>query len=96
VLEQAGVMLRQNPRLRSTAAWIRLANLTGSGLALEMQAYVLTRDYNDYATVREDILLGLMSIVERCGAPLTSLAQSIRPAGEPQAAEVKISASNKP
>ena len=57
MLEQAGAMLRQHPRLESSTAWIRLANLSGSGFELEMQAYVLTRDYDDYAAVREDILL---------------------------------------
>lgn len=94
VLEQAGAMLRQHPRLESSSAWIRLANFTGNGLALEMQAYVLTRNYDDYTTVREDILLGVMSIVERCGTPLTSLAQSVRPVSEPQAAAAETSAGN--
>jgi MscS family membrane protein len=94
VLEQAGAMLRQHPRLESSTAWIRLANFSGSGLALEMQAYVLTRSYDDYTAVREDILLGVMSIVEHCGTPLTSLAQTVRPASEAQAAEANTSAGN--
>jgi MscS family membrane protein len=94
VLEQAGAMLRQHPRLESSTAWIRLANFSGSGLALEMQAYVLTRSYDDYTTVREDILLGVMSIVERCGTPLTSLAQTVRPASEAQVAGANTSAGN--
>jgi len=95
VLGEAGTMLRQHPRVESSTAWIRLANLSGSGLELEMQAYVLTRDYDDYTAVREDILLRVMNIVERCGSPFTSLAQTVRLATEPQAAEAKTPAGSK-
>ncbi|MGC2211554.1 MAG: mechanosensitive ion channel family protein [Candidatus Korobacteraceae bacterium] len=94
VLEQAGAMLRQHPRVEASSAWIRLANLSGSGIELEMQAYVLTRDYDDYSRVREEILLRVMNIVESCGTPLTSVAQTIRQTREPQAAQAKTSAVN--
>jgi MscS family membrane protein len=94
VLEQAGAMLRQHPRVEASSAWIRLANLSGSGIELEMQAYVLTRDYDDYSRVREEILLRVMNIVESCGTPLTSVAQTVRQTREPQADQAKTSAVN--
>ena len=94
VLQQAGAMLRQHPRVEASSAWIRLANLSSSGIELEMQAYVLTRDYDDYSRVREEILLRVMDAVESCGIPLTSVAQTVRTAAEPQAAQAKTSAGN--
>ena len=44
--------------------------------------------------VREEILLRVMNIVESCGTPLTSVAQTVRQAREPQAAQTKTSAGN--
>jgi MscS family membrane protein len=92
VLQRAGAMLRQHPKVEASSAWIRLANLSSSGIELEMQAYVLTRDYDDYSRVREEILLHVMDAVESCGIPLTSVAQTVRTATEPQAAQATTSA----
>jgi MscS family membrane protein len=89
LLAQVGTMLREHPRLEKTSAWIRLAKLATGGLELEMQAYVLTRDYNDYSAVREDILLRVMNLVEHCGASLATSSQTVFLAREPQAADTK-------
>jgi MscS family membrane protein len=77
VLAEIGAMLREHPRLEHASAWIRLAKLAATGIELEMQAYVFTRDYDDYATVREDLLLRVMSIVEHNGTWLANSSQSI-------------------
>ncbi|PSH05395.1 MAG: hypothetical protein CXZ00_01490 [Acidobacteria bacterium] len=77
VLRQIGTMLRDHPRVESETAWIRLAKLADSALELEMQAYVLTREYNEYATVREDLLLRVMDIVESCGTSLAFPSQTV-------------------
>ena len=93
VLSQLGAMLRAHPRLESASAWIRLPNLPSGSFDLEMQAYVLTRDYDDYTAVREEILLRLMHIVERCGSVLASSSPTIylapKPEAQPQAAAAK-------
>jgi len=47
VLADVSTMLRAHPRVESSTAWIRLARLAESALELEMQAYVLTRDFDD-------------------------------------------------
>ena len=59
-----------------------------------MQAYVLTRDYDDYTAVREDLLLRVMDIVESCGTLLTSLSQTVLRASEPKTAEAQTPASS--
>jgi MscS family membrane protein len=90
VLEQVGAMLREHPRVEPATAWIRLAKLAGSGLELEMHAYVLTRDYNDYSAVREEILLRVMNLVEHCGTSLATSLPTVYLAQKPETTEAKV------
>jgi MscS family membrane protein len=84
VLTQVSTMLREHPRVETSSAWIRLAALADSALQLEMQAYVLTRDYDDYTAVRENLLLRVMDIVESCGTSLAYPSQTVYLAREPK------------
>jgi len=86
VLAQVGAMLRNHSRIESTSASIRLAKLAESALELEMEAYVMTRDYNDYAAVREEILLRVMDIVSDCGSALAYPSRTVYLARESEAA----------
>lgn len=88
VLREVTAMLCSHPRVESSSAWIRLAKLADSGLELEMQAYVLTREYDDYTAMREDLLLRVMDIVESCGTSLAYPSQTVYLAREPEAAPV--------
>jgi MscS family membrane protein len=85
-------MLRNHPRVETSSAWIRLAKLADSALQLEMQAYILTRDYDDYTSVRENLLLRVMDIVESCGTSLAFPSQTVYLAHEPEVPEVKAQA----
>ena len=95
VLIQVGAMLRDHPRVETATAWIRLAKLAESAMELEMQAYVLTREYDDYAAVREDLLLRIMDIVESCGTALSSPSQTVFLAREPKAPQLKTESAAK-
>jgi MscS family membrane protein len=77
VLGEVTTMLREHPRVETSTAWIRLARLADSGLELEMQAYILTRDFDEYTAVREELLLRVMDIVESCGTALASPSQTV-------------------
>jgi MscS family membrane protein len=77
VLTQVSTMLRDHPRIEKATAWIRLAKLADSTLELEMQAYVLTRDYDDFTIVREDLLLRVMDIIAACGCSLAYPSQTV-------------------
>jgi MscS family membrane protein len=92
VLTQISTMLRNHPRVETSSAWIRLAKLADSALQLEMQAYILTRDYDDYTSVRENLLLRVMDIVESCGTSLAFPSQTVYLAHEPEVPEVKAQA----
>jgi MscS family membrane protein len=86
VLAEVGAMLRDHPRVESSSAWIRLSRLAESSLELEMQAYVLTRDFDDFTAVREDLLLRVMDIVESCGTSLAFPSRTVYLARESEAA----------
>jgi MscS family membrane protein len=77
VLTKVATMLREHPRVETASAWIRLARFADNALELEMQAYVLTRDYDDYTTVRQNLLLRVMEIVEASGTALAFPTQTV-------------------
>jgi MscS family membrane protein len=81
VLSEVSAMLREHPRVETSTAWIRLAKLADSALELEMQAYALTRDFDDFTAVRENLLLRVMDIVEDCGTSLAYPSQTVYLAG---------------
>jgi MscS family membrane protein len=89
VITQVGAMLREHPSIESATAWIRLAKLADSALELEMQAYVLTRDYDEYTAVRENLLLRVMDIVEGCETSLAYPSQTVYLAGNSEAPKAK-------
>ena len=60
-------MLYEHPKVESNSAGIRFANFDSSALRLEIAAYVLTRDSNEFIAIREDLLLRIMGIVEKSG-----------------------------
>ncbi len=94
VLAQVGTMLRDHPRVESASAWIRLAKLADSALQLEMEAYVLTRDYDEFTAVRESLLLRVMGILEDCGTSLAYPSQTVYLAGDAEIPAMKTQAGN--
>jgi len=61
-------MLYEHPKVESDSANIRFANFDNSALRLEIFSYVVTRDANEFNAIREDLLLRIMSIVEKSGS----------------------------
>jgi len=92
VLAQVTAMLRGHARVESTSAWIRLARLGESALELEMQAYVMTREFSDFTAVREELLMSVMEIVESCGTSLAFPSRTVYIANEAESAEAQTTA----
>jgi MscS family membrane protein len=61
---------------------VRLTELTASSINIELLSYVLTRDFNEFAEVREDLLLRIMNFVEDSGTTLASASQTLYLSGE--------------
>jgi MscS family membrane protein len=68
VLAEIRRLLYSHPKVESNSVRVRLTDIAGSSHTAEALGYILTRDYNEYAAVREDLLLRMMDIVEDAGS----------------------------
>ena len=93
VLSQIRRVLSGNSKIESNTVRVRLIELTSSALNVELVCYVLTQDFNEFAAVREDVLLHIMNLVEDSGASLASSSQTLYlrpdPASPKQKSEVE-------
>jgi MscS family membrane protein len=76
LLAEVRRMLYEHPKVESDSAAIRFANFDNSALRLEVSSYVLTRDANEFAAIREDLLLRIMEIVEKSGTSIAFPSQT--------------------
>jgi MscS family membrane protein len=67
VLVEIRRMLYAHPRVDPRPARIRFVNFGAYSLDLEIFAYVLTADYDEFLAIQEDIYLRIMDIVEQSG-----------------------------
>ena len=56
---------------------VRLTDIAGSSLSVEVVAYILTRDFNEFAAVREDVLLRMMDVMDNSGGGLALPSQTL-------------------
>jgi MscS family membrane protein len=70
-------LLYQHPKVEPETAAIRFANVDPSALRLEITAYVLTQDSNEFAAIREDLLLRISEIVGRSGTGFAFPSQTL-------------------
>ena len=77
VLAELRRLLYSHPKIESASVRVRLTEIAGSSLNVEIFSYVLTRDFNEYAAVREDLLLRMMDILEDSGSGLAFPSQTL-------------------
>jgi MscS family membrane protein len=77
VLVEIRRLLYSHPKVEPKTVRVRLTDLTGSSLSVEVVAYILTRDFNEFAAVREDLLLRMMDVMEDSGGGLALPAQTL-------------------
>jgi MscS family membrane protein len=70
-------MLYEHPKVGSDSANIRFANFDSGALRVEITSFVLTRDANEFAAVREDLLFRIMDIVEKSGSGFAFPSQTL-------------------
>lgn len=70
-------LLYSHPKVETDSVRVRLTDIAGSSLTVEVVSYVLTRDYNEYAAIREDVLLRMLDILEDAGSGLALPAQTV-------------------
>ncbi len=77
VLSEIRRVLSSNPKIENSTLRVRLIELASSALNVELFCYVLTRDFNEFAAVREDVLMQIMNLVEDSGTSLASPSQTL-------------------
>jgi MscS family membrane protein len=77
VLAEIRRVLSGNAKIEKNTLRVRLVELGASALNVELVCYVLTRDFDEFAAVREDVLLHIMNLVEDAGASLASPSQKL-------------------
>jgi MscS family membrane protein len=77
VLSEVRRLLYSHPKVETNSVRVRLTDIAGAAHTAEAYCYILTRDYNGYAAVREDLLLRIMDIVEDSGSGLAAPSQTL-------------------
>ena len=77
VLAEIRRLLYSHARVESASVRVRLVDIAGTSLTVDVFSYILTRDFNEYAAVREDLLLRMLDIVADSGSGLALPAQTL-------------------
>jgi MscS family membrane protein len=88
VLSEIRAVLAGNPKIEASTVRVRLTELTPSSINVELVCYVLTQDFNEFAAVREDLLLRIMNYAEDSGTRLAKPSQTLYLSGDPASPKV--------
>jgi MscS family membrane protein len=77
LLSEIRKLLYSHPEVETQTVRVRLIDAAGTALSVEVLLYVLTRDFNEFAAVREDLLLRMLDILEESGGALAAPAQTL-------------------
>jgi MscS family membrane protein len=77
ILSEIRKLLYSHPKVETQTVRVRLIDAAGTALSVEVLLYVLTRDFNEFAAVREDLLLRMLDILEESGGALAAPAQTL-------------------
>ena len=67
VLDGIRKLLMENPKIETSTARVRLINFGARAIEFELYAYVLTADYTEFLSVREELFLHIVEVVEASG-----------------------------
>jgi MscS family membrane protein len=77
VLSEIRGVLSGNAKVERNTLRVRLTELTPTSINVELVCYVMTRDFDEFAAVREELLLKIMDFVEDSGTKLASSSQTL-------------------
>ncbi|HKI27266.1 MAG TPA: mechanosensitive ion channel family protein [Candidatus Sulfotelmatobacter sp.] len=77
VLSELRRLLYSHPKVETKTVRVRLIDIaTGSG-SVELFSYILTQDFNEFAAIREDLLLRMLDLVEDAGSGFALPSQTL-------------------
>jgi MscS family membrane protein len=77
ILSEIRRVLNDHPKIEKNTVRVRLIELAPASLNVELVCYVLTLNFDEFASIREDVLLRIMHYVEDSGASLASPSQKL-------------------
>jgi MscS family membrane protein len=77
VLSEIRRILYSHSKIETKSVRVRLTELAASSINVELVSYVLTQDFNEFAAVREDLLLRIMHLVEDSGTGFAFPSQTL-------------------
>jgi MscS family membrane protein len=77
VLSELRRLLYSHPKIETKTVRVRLTDVAAGSLSVEVFSYVLTVDFNEFAAVREDLLLRIMDIVDDAGTSVAMPSQTL-------------------
>ncbi len=83
VLSEVRAVLEKHQKVETQTVRVRLTELAAGSTNVELVCYILTRDFNEFAAVREDLLLRIMNFVEDSGTNLAPPSQTLYLSGSP-------------
>jgi MscS family membrane protein len=82
VLAEIRRLLYSHPKVETKTVRVRLTDVAGSALNVELLSYILTQDFNEFAAIREDLLLRIMDVMEDSGGGLALPSQTLYLSGD--------------
>jgi MscS family membrane protein len=89
ILSEVRRLLYSHPKVESKTVRVRLTDIAGAAPNVEILSYILTQDFNEFAAVREDLLLRIMDVVDNSGSGLALPAQTLYLGRDPGLAKDK-------
>ena len=77
VLVKFREMLHAHPKIHSETVRVRFAGFGQSSLDIGVRIYALTRDFNEFHAIREDVLLRMSDIVKASGSSFAFPSQTL-------------------
>ncbi|MGH9502256.1 MAG: mechanosensitive ion channel family protein [Terriglobales bacterium] len=77
VLVQIRRLLYEHTKVETAGARIRFVGFDESSLGLEIFCYILTKDFGEFVTIREDLLLRIMDMVDAAGTGFAFPSQTV-------------------
>jgi MscS family membrane protein len=77
VLAEVRRLLYSHPKVETSTVRVRLTDIAGAALNVEVLSYVLTQDFNEFAAVREDLLFRIIDVMKDSGGGLAGPSQTL-------------------
>ncbi len=95
ILSEIRRVLANHSKIEKQTIRVRLIELAPSSINVELLCYVLTLNFDEFAAVREELLLRIMNLVEDSGTSLATPSQTLYLSGDAGPKKEKLDAAVK-